>query len=154
MNVTILYLQRGHSHPEVLALTPSEYLDPVEPGEVLEADGIERFPHARQYLPPGLDIEWTELTDTRGESVTRVREFFSADGLVSHWHRKDPDGGEELCVSSQLTPHSTHVVRVLRQPSTDWIQLFNVIIFDHPDGTQTVTVLFSGSPSDSNHGVA
>lgn len=150
MVVTIRYLRRGHSCPETLVLSPSDYLDPVDPGECLETDGIPRFSHAREYLPLGVDAEWTELTDARGTTVTRIREVFSADGRVSHWHRRDPDGGEELCVSSQLSARSTHIVRLVRVSSTEWEQVFNVIIADNADGTQTETVLLGGGPSDSH----
>ena len=153
MNVTIRYLLRGHLRPECLVLEASAYFDAVEPGQRFETDGVPRFSHARQYLPPGVDVEWTELTEARGPSVTRVTEFFSANGRVSHWHRSDPDGAEELCVSSQLSPTTTHIVRMLRTASRQWTQLFNVIVADHPDGTQTETILFSSSPSHSD-GVA
>jgi hypothetical protein len=153
MNVTVRYLLRGHQRPECLVLEASEYFDPVEPSQSFEADGIPRFSHARQYLPPGVDVEWTELTEARGPSVTRITEFFSGNGRASHWHRSDPDGGEELCVSSQLSPTTTHIVRMLRSPSRQWTQLFNVIVADHPDGSQTETILFSSSPSHSS-GVA
>jgi hypothetical protein len=149
MDVTIRYLQRGHSRPVTLVLSPSDYLDPVDPGESLETDGIPRFSHAREYLPLGIDVEWTELTDARGASVTRVREVFSSDGRVSHWHRTDPDGGEELCVSSQLSAQSTHIVRMVHMPSGEWEQLFNVVIADHADGTQIETVLFSGKAPET-----
>lgn len=142
MNVTIHYLVRGAPAPASICLHPGEYFDPLGPGESWDMDGVPRFNHARDYLPPELDIAWTELEAPLSSGVSRVREVFSPDRRVTHWHRCDPDGSEELCVSSQLSPEATHIVRLQRESSEPWRLLFSVVITDLPDGSQSEAVLY------------
>ncbi len=145
MNITIRYLERGQPEPTSLNLAPVDYFDPLDPGENWEDDGVPRFNHAVDYLPTGLDLAWTELEESADAGLTRTREVISADHLVTHWHRTDPGGSEELCICSQLSPDTTHITRLCRGASEPWQLAFISVITDLPDGSQRENLLYSPS---------
>ena len=144
MKITFRYLRRNHTDVETLELSPSDYMDPLDPGDTFEANGIPRFAHARLYLPQDLAVAWTEVSVARASGVTRIFEWFADNDAVEHWQRTDPDGDEELCISSRLDSSSWHIVRLRRTRTSQWRQAFNSVVHDHADGSQSETVLFRG----------
>ena len=143
MFITIRYLVRGAVAPESSRISPTDYFEALEPGETWAVDGIPRFDHARDYLPPELDVSWTDIRSSVRLGVSRVREVFTPAKRMSYWHRIDPTGSEELCISTQLSPRDVHIVRLRRQRRQPWDLSFSVLVTDLADGSQSEVVLFS-----------
>jgi hypothetical protein len=148
LHITIRYLVRGQLEPTSVSLAPLDFFDPLGRGETWENDGIPRFNHACEYLPTSLDLAWTELESSTEAGVTSVREVVSPDRLVRHWHRVDPNGYEELCISSRLSAATTHISRLWRGTSEPWQLLFVSVITDLPDGSQSEALLYKGPSPD------
>lgn len=129
----ILYKRRSDGVQRVV-LTPEEYYDPLDPGERYEEDGVPRFDHAVDYLDNAIEeLEWTRLDEEDG---TVVLERFASRGRVRIWHRRDADGGQELCLTTTLAPGRHHLARLYLDEAGDWVPRSVVLIDDQPDGSQ------------------
>lgn len=139
--IEILYKRRSEEGVQRLVLGREEYYDALEPGERYEEDSVARFDHAVDYLEVAPEaLEWTRLT---GEDGTVVVERFSAQGRVRIWHRRDADGGQELCLTTTLAPGRHHLARLSLDSTGDWIPRWVNLYADQPDGSQIEESLLS-----------
>ena len=143
MKLALRYLVRGGHEPKSIALDPRDYFEALEADETWEADGVPRFNHAREYLPPDLDLAWTELEAPLASEVSLVREVFSPNGVVSYWHRADRAGTEEICITSRISSSAVHILRLHRFPAQPWQLMFSTVITDLPGGSQSEELLYA-----------
>lgn len=139
MKIEIHYRLRGEDVPRSVVLAPEEYCDPLQPGETHDRHGVAQFDHAVDYLDhPAREVEWTRLEVTRegvGRTVTTSR--FAADGASNLWQRRDPDGGQEMCLDLLAGPGRHLVARLRLDANGDWVPGYTGVIEELPDGSQT-----------------
>lgn len=139
MTIEIHYKLRAETEPRCLGLSPEEYCDPLDPGENHDQHGVAEHDHAVEYLDhPTREVEWTRLEVTRdgvGRTVTTSR--FSTDGVSNLWQRRDPDGGQEMCLDLRVGPGRQLVARLRLDANGDWTPSYAGVIEDQPDGSQT-----------------
>jgi len=141
MNIEIHYRLRGEDAPRLLALTHDEYFDELEPGNGYDYDDpwVPKFDHAIEYLDhPAEAVEWArlEVTDHEGRTVTTSR--FSTDGVSSFWHRKDPAGGQEMCLDLLVAPERRLIARLRMDDGGDWIPAYTGVFVDQPGDEREV----------------
>jgi len=148
MKIEIHHQLRSEDEPRCLVLSPGEYCDPLAPGENYDQHGIAEFNHAIEYLDhPARDVEWTRLEVTRdGEGRTVTTSRFSVDGASSLWQRKDPDGGQEMCLDLRAGPDRHLVARMRLDANGDWIPGYTGVIEDQPDGSQSQEKILFATP--------
>lgn len=128
MTIVIVFKLRGSSRRRRLRLRPEDYLDPLDPGEVLDIDCVPRHPFASRYLVErGIDggtIEWTELEVALGRRWERVRHDFLAQTELQHI--QDSEGYEEL-IHTTSCPDSL-VVRTRKQADGRWVVVMSTLL--------------------------
>jgi len=136
--IEIFYKLWSEEAPRRLVLTPVEYYDPLEEGEMFyEESGVARHNHAVEYLDePAEDVEWTRLVVAFGDQPMTVFSRFSGDGRTRFWHRREPDGHQEMCIDTQIDPDRCYLARFRLDENGDWIPGYVAMITDLPDGSQ------------------
>lgn len=137
MKIEINYLLENETEPATIHVDAEYYYDPLEDGETFEEDGIERYPHAYQYLDvPVARIRWTVLTVRGTSSWMRIRAQMLAGDAAMLSHREDSDGYQELLHSVQLSESECHITRIVKRRGSGWFNCYDGIISDQPDGSQ------------------
>jgi hypothetical protein len=135
MKITIHYLVRGESEPRALEVAPTDYFEPVEPGESLEAGGVPLLDHARDYLG-GIEVAWTEVIVESAAGSSSIREEYSPTGRVAFWHRSDSDGYREIGLTSQQAPDVIEIARLVASEG-GWKVSYWGRITRNADGTES-----------------
>jgi hypothetical protein len=129
MEIEITYQVYGDESPRSVFLTPEQYLDPLEPGETYEEDGVAKYGHAWQYLGIPLDrLVWTVLRRAGMADGSVHRTDFFRGGRSWILHRNDSDGYEELIHETELEDGSFHIIRSHRTDGRPWAMNTNVVI--------------------------
>lgn len=139
MRIEIHYKLRSEEDPTRLVVTPEAYCDPLEPGEDYDRHGIARFDDPADYVGHPADaVEWARVEVTRegeGRTVTTLR--YATDGVSTLWHRRDPGGGQEMCLDLLAGPDRHLLARLRLDANGDWVPDYTGVIEDQPDGSQT-----------------
>jgi hypothetical protein len=133
VRILIRYLLRGESVPRVLELSPQEYFDPLNDGEILSVGSVPKHQDAFEYTGcRAHELYWTALEIREGETFWRVRTQF-LDGLRSLMtHSSQSDGTEEVIHQTEIGPRCWHTIRTLREPGRAWAVVANNLTVETP----------------------
>jgi hypothetical protein len=120
-----------------LVLSPSDYFDPLEPGENYQTHGVPRHNHTWQYLNVPLNrLKWSmERRRGTGDDTTFRTQYMDG-GRTWMTHRLNPDGYEEIIHYTQLSDNLCHTIRTWRTPGGAWVVSLNSVIRNLPDGSE------------------
>jgi hypothetical protein len=133
MRVRITYQRRDETTPRALELSPDEYFDPLDEGEVLSVRSVSIHQDAFAYTGHrSEELWWTVLEITDGRASWHVRTQL-LDGLRSLMtHSREADGSEEIIHQTELRPQCWHTIRTLREPGRMWTVVMNSLTVEQP----------------------
>ena len=134
MQIRIRYQLRSESAPREMELSPEDYFDPLEPGEVPDVRSVPRYLDAYRYTGiPADDLLWTVLEITDKNDSWRVRtQLLDGRRTLMH-HTQRADGTEEIIHSTELAPLCWHVIRTLKQPGKSWAVTMSSLTVESPE---------------------
>ncbi|SRR5712691_9344365 len=133
MRIQIRYQHRDRSSPEVINLSPDEYFDPIDEGDVLTVESVAKFEDAYRYTPfSPTELKWTVLEITDGTKFWKIRTQF-LDGMRSLMlHSQSSDGGEEIIHSIEISAGCVQTIRTLKEPGKQWSVVMNHLDVETP----------------------
>jgi hypothetical protein len=133
MVIIIRFLRRGESAPHTLELSPEEYFDPPDNGEVLVVRSVPKYQDAYRYTGyKEEDMCWTVLDVSDGSDFWRVRSQLLEGARSQMTHSSQPDGSEEIIHQTEICPGCWHTIRTLKLPSQSWAVTMNHLTVEKP----------------------
>ncbi len=133
MDIRIRYQRLDEATPRFLELSPSEYFDPLDPGEILSVRSVPRLLETYQYTPhKAEELRWTVVEIKDGADFWHVRtQFLNGMRSLMH-HSQQSDGTEEIIHQTELSPRCWHTIRTLKQAGKTWTVVMNSLTVERP----------------------
>jgi hypothetical protein len=114
-------------------LSPTDYFEPLDPGETLSVQSVPRRLETYQYTRyQANELLWTVVEITDGADFWRVRTQL-LDGMRSLMlHSQSSDGTEEIIHQTRLGRKCWHTIRTLKQAGKSWTVVMNHLTVERP----------------------